>query len=322
MICSHYVEPGGSIQDAIDSGAKKIELGAGVYDAIAPIVPTPGLTIEGVGSETIVRASVPMSAVFAIGNGGPVDRVSIWNLSVECVNKATVGIDVDIVGTSGFYQGEPDAICRLINLLVYDPVSDGVVLRGTDTQACVLDTIRVRRAGRYGFRIEAPDNWIDKCEATTRTQTGSSAGFYVGVAISGSNGSGGSNNFFRDCKAWYCRDYGWHIKGTRNKFNGCESQDTRAHGWYIEWDKNVFVGCVADTAGMYDVGGSMGNADGFYVAAASYTSMVGCQSFDRKPGGHFQQQRYGFNVPASMVSSGRFNGHSGWDNATALLNQR
>lgn len=317
-----YVSPGSSIQDAIDGGADEIELGAGTYDTIAPIVVTPGLSIHGVGPKTIIQPAMPMSAVIAVGNGQPVDGVSISRLVLDCNDKASIGLDVNIVGSSGFYQGEPDSICRFSDLRVYDAVDDGVALRGTDTQACILAKIRVRRAGRYGFRVEAPDNWLYMCEATTREQIGNSAGFYVGTAIPGSNGSGGSNNCFMGCKAWYCRDYGWHVKGTRNRFDSCESQDTRSHGWFVEWDKNVFTGCVADTAGMYDVGGVSGMADGFYVAAGSQTSMVGCQSFDRKPNGRSAQQRYGFNVPTSMVSSGRLNGYSGWDNASALLNQR
>lgn len=317
-----YVAPGESIQEVIDAGDKCILLGSGNYMLDEPLISSRELTISGVGPSTkLIADSAGMDAVIKVGNGGPIDGVYIEDLNIYA-DLAEHGIDMNVVGTSGNDQGEPDAMCRISNVRIYRPDQDGVVLRGTDTQACILDKIRVRQAGRYGFRVEAPDNWFNMCEATTRYQTGSSAGFYVGVAMSGSNGSGGSNNCFMGCKAWYCRDYGWHIKGTRNRFDSCESQDTRAHGWFVEWDKNVFTGCIADTAAMYDVGGSMGNADGFYVSAGSQTSMTGCQAFDRKPSGHFAQQRYGFNVPASMVSSGRFIGASGWDNATALLNQR
>lgn len=321
MTAFTFVAPGDSIQDAIDLGAQAIELGAGEYHLTAPLVPVSDLTIRGVGSQTRLIADNAMSAMIALGNGGPICNVMLTGFTVDCDNLADVGIDINIVGTTGFYQGEPDAICTLSDLRVYDPTLDGVVLRGTDTQACRLSNIRVRRADRYGFRVEAPDNWFTACEATTTTATGSSAGFFIGV-LAGSNGIGASNNQFTACKAWYCRDYGWHVKGTRNRFTSCESQDTRLHGWYIEWDKNVYDGCTADTAGSYDVGGVSGNADGFYVSAGSYTSMVGCQAFDRKPGGHVAQQRYGLNVPTSMVTGGRLVAYSGYDNVSALLNQR
>lgn len=317
-----YVAPGESVQSAISGGAKAILLGSGEYQITTPIIPTAGCAICGVGQSTRLRATAAIDEIFAIGNGGAVDGVIISDMVIDCDGKAAEGIDLNVVGTTGFYQGEPDSVCRLDNLWVYDPVQDGVVYRGSDTQACVTSRVRVRRAGRYGFRIESPDSWWIGCEATTSTQTGSSAGFYIGSAISGSNGIGAGNNFFQACKAWYCRDYGFHVKGTRNKFIGCESQDTRSHGWYIEWDKNTFTGCSADTAGCADVGGTAGSADGFYIAAGDATSMVGCQAFDRKPGGSAIQQRYGFNAPASMVSGGRLIGYSGWDNGSGLLNQR
>ncbi|KAB2344032.1 right-handed parallel beta-helix repeat-containing protein [Actinomadura rudentiformis] len=317
-----YVPPGGSIQDAIEGGAKAVLLGVGEYRMTQPIVPTGGCTIRGVGQQTRLLATSRMPTMIAIGNGRSVDGVMIGDLVLDCADRAAIGIDLDISGTDRFYKGEPDSVCRLDNMSIHQPVLDGVAYRGRDTQACVTSRVRVRQAGRYGFRVEAPDNWWIACEATTRRQTGSSAGFYVGAAIPGSNGIGGTNNFFEACKAWYCRDYGWHIKSSRNKFIGCEAQDIRSHGWFIESDRNVFTGCVADTAGMRDVGGTAGTADGFHVVQGDQTSLVGCQAFDRRVGGEPPQQRYGFNVPATMADEGRVSGHTGWDNVAGLLNKR
>lgn len=317
-----YVPPGGSIQRAIAGGATAVMLGHGEYPLTEPLVPTRGCTIRGAGQRTRLRAARSMDAMIAIGDGRSVDGVSISDLVLDCADRAGIGIDLDITGTSRFYKGEPDAVCRLDNLAVYMPALDGVAYRGSDTQACVTSRVRVRQAGRYGFRVEAPDSWWIACEATTRRQTGSSAGFYVGPPIPGSDGIGGANNFFQACKAWYCRDYGWHVKGERNKFIGCESQDTRAHGWFIEADRNVFTGCVADTSGSRDLGAGANEADGFFVGQGDQTSLVGCQAFDRKPSGQAPQQRYGFNVPAAMADQGRVAGHTGWDNLTGLLNRR
>lgn len=316
-----YVPPGGSIQRAIASGAKALQLGAGEYRIAEPIRPSGGCSIRGIGQQTRLRAAKGMAAMIAIGGGGSVDGVAIADLTLDCAGKAQIGIDLNISGTGRFYKGEPDSVCRLDNLSIHQPALDGVAYRGTDTQACITSRVRVRQAGRYGFRVEAPDSWWIACEATTIRQTGSSAGFYIGTAIPGSNGIGASNNFFEACKAWYCRDYGWHVRGGRNKFIGCESQDTRSHGWFIEYDRNVFTGCVADTAAMIDVGGTPGGADGFHVVSGEQTSMVGCQSIDRRPHGQ-AHQRYGFNVPAAMVTEGRLAGHTGWDNLAGLVNQR
>ena len=319
-----YVAPGESIQDAITAGALAIQLGQGTYSISAPIVTTAGLMLRGLGQRTRLVATATMSAMVEIGSGGPIDGVNLADLLLDCgAGKADIGIDLNIVGTGGNYRGEPDSVCRLDDLWVYRPVLDGIVYRGTDTQACATTRVRIREAGRYGFRVEAPDNWWNQCEATTTTQTGTSAGFYVGKAITGSNGIGAGNNFFQACKAWYCRDYGWHVKGNRNKFIGCEAQDIRSHGFYIEWDQNTFTNCVVDTAGLGDVGGVAGTADGFYAAGGMVaTSIVGCQAFDRKPGGAAAQQRYGFNVPAAMVTDGLLLAPTGWNNLSGLVNQR
>lgn len=316
----HVVAPGGSIQATIDGGAKAIALGDGTYPVDAPIVATPGCTIRGIGERTVVAATTEIPAVFAIGDGGAIGGVTIADLVVDAAGKAEVGIDVDIVGTGGNLRGEPDSVCRLDNLWVLDTTADGIVYRGTDTQACITSRVRVRRAWRYGYRIEAPDNvWIG-CEATTAGPDG--AGFSIGVALQGSDGIGAANLHFHACKAWYCRGIGWEVGTGRNAFVGCEAQDTAGHGWHITGARNTFNGCVADTAGMADVGGRPDVADGFFVEPASELSLVGCMSFDRRPGRAAAQQRYGFNVPAALVDAGLLVAPIGWGNTGGLINAR
>jgi hypothetical protein len=315
-----YVAPGGDVQAAIDGGAKAILLGDGRYDVRAPIRPSPGCVIRGIGKRTRLRAAADVSAVIVIGDGGSVDAVQVSDLVVDCAGRAGVGIDLNIVGTSRFTDGEPDAVCRLDDLWVYDAGNDGVVYRGSDTQACVSSRIRVRRARRHGFRVEAPDNvWI-ACEATTTEPGG--AGFYVGTAIKGSNGIGAGNDHFHACKAWYCRGVGWFVNGSRNTFVGCESQDTASHGWRIEQARNTFTACSADTAAMADVGGTPGNADGFSITPDRELSLVGCSAFDRRPGGIAAQQRYGFDVPAALVTDHLLVAPIGWDNVGGLVHRR
>lgn len=315
-----YVAPGGSVQDAIDGGATAIQLGDGTYPIDAPLQPTPGCTIRGIGERTVLAAVADLPTVVAIGAGGPVGGVTLADLVVDAAGRADLGIDLDIVGTAGNLRQEPDAACRLDQLWVLDARLDGIAYRGTDTQATVTSRVRVRRAGRHGYRIEAPDNvWI-ACEATTQGADG--AGFFIGVAIEGSNGIGAANCHFHACKAWYCRGVGWEVGTGRNAFTGCEAQDTASHGWRITAPRSTFTSCVADTAGMADVGGRPDEADGFSILPGEELSLVGCMAFDRTPGGLPSQQRYGFDVPASLVEGGLLVAPIGWGNVRGLINER
>lgn len=302
-----YVAPGESIQAAIEAGAKAIQLGSGTYAIRQPIIPDNGCTIRGVGQSTRLLATANLPAMIAVGAGLPVDGVNLSDFVLDCDGKAQVGVHFNIVGTTGNYQGEPDAVCRVDNLLIYDAALDGMVYAGTDTQGCVTTRVRVRRAQRHGFNVLGPDNWFTDCEATTSSNAG--AGFYIGTA----------NCFFTACKAWYCRGYGFHIKGTRNKLLGCEAQDIANHGFFVEYGNNLLNSCVADTCSYKDVGGTSNVADGFYVKYDAALSLVGCQSFDRRPGGGAAQQRYGFNVPKAMVNEGRLVAPTGWNNVSGLV---
>ena len=299
-----FVPPGASVQAALDRGATAVHLGAGTYPVKAPIVVPRAATIRGVGQATRIAAVKDMPSVVAIGNGGPVDGVNVSDLVVDANGKAAGGIDVNIVGTTGNYQGEPDAVTRLDGLWIYSPLRDGVTYRGSDAQATITSRVRVRQAGGIGFNVLAPDNVFLACEATTAS--GGQHGFFVGSA----------NCHFHACKAWYCRGYGWHIMGTRNSFVGCEAQDTKLHGWFIEYDKNTFTGCIADTAGAAAVGGVPGSSDGFYVATDRLTTISSCLAFDRRPDRAAAQQRYGFNLPKTLQDSGLFVANTGWDNTS------
>jgi len=305
-----YVSPGASIQAAIDAGAAAIQLGAGTYPIDAPLAPTPGCTIRGIGEQTVLTATAEVPTVIAIGAGRPVGGVTIADLVVDAASRADTGIDLDIVGTGGNLRGEPDAVCRLDALWVLDARVDGIAYRGSDTQATITSRVRVRRAGRHGYRIEAPDNTWIACEATTQGTGG--AGFWVA----------GANLHFDACKAWYCRGVGWEVRGSRNSFTGCESQDTASHGWRITTARNTLTSCSADTAGMADVGGRPDVADGFSVEPDSELALVGCMAFDRTPMQLPAQQRYGFDVPAALVDAGLLVAPIGWGNVRGLVSAR
>lgn len=303
------VPAGGDVAAALRGGARQVRLDAGEYPVSRPLVLPRGCLLTGTGQGTRLKAVAALPAMVLIGDGGPVDGVSLESLVLDCDERAQRGVSIEVNGRDGHYQGEPDPVIRLDNLWVYDSLEDGMHYAGSDTRSCTTSRVRVRRAGRHGFHITVSDSWWTACEATTINARGDSAGFFVG----------GTNNFFQSCKAWYCRDYGWRVRGTRNRFTGCESQDTRSHGWFIEYDRNVFVACTADTAGMHDVGGAPGSADGFYVSPTEATALVGCQAYDRRPGRHPAQQRYGFNVDPALVKAGRLVGATGWDNLKGLV---
>lgn len=244
------VTTGSELEAAVAAKVAAIHLGAGEYVVNTTLVLAPSTMLSGVGQASRIRASGSFNRsrpVIAIGNNvGPAAGVTIRDLVVDCDSKALIGIAIEGIAAHD-YQGELDSMCRLDNLWVYDSVGDGVLYAGRDSRSVISTRVRVRRAGRHGFHIRNSDSWWIGCEATTRTPTGGTAGFFINA---------GASNFFEACKAWYCRDFGWRVSGVRNKFIGCEAQDTRLHGWNIEWDRNVFTGCVADSAGMYDVGGS------------------------------------------------------------------
>ena len=100
-----YVAPGSSIQAAIAAGAKAIQLGAGTYNITVPIIPTRGCTIRGVGQSTRIVASAAMGDVIAVGNGAAIDGVHISDLVCDANSKATRGVNLNVVGTSGNYRG-------------------------------------------------------------------------------------------------------------------------------------------------------------------------------------------------------------------------
>lgn len=315
------LSPGDSIQSAIDGGAKLIFLNPGTYNVsasggIAIDSADRGVRIVGAGQQTRIVATAAMAGGL-VNITGPTDAVQMEALVLDADGKAAYGLDVNSVGTTGNYQGEPDAVHRFRNLWVFDAITTGVYCRGQETRASSWDHIRVRRAGTYGFHMTNADSWVTNSEATTTSNTG--AGFYVNAA----------NCFFQGLKAWYCRGYGFHIQGTRNTFTNCHSQDTRLHGWFVDWDRNTYSSCIADSAAYFDVGGTVNGADGWYVSGdLPQTSIQACMGFDRRQGsGGVSYQRYGISAPAAMFAPDadgqvRIGGFVGYQNATGLVNKR
>lgn len=316
-----FVRVQDNIQAAIDyvaaRGGGVVRVGAGSHRIDSELFLKNGVSLEGEGSATILRASVAMHSVLNTASSA---ASSIRHLRIDCANKAQYGLYSSPVAGSSYGDFAPDPCFRASDLFIDDAQIAGVYLGG-QARSTRLEEIRVRRAGGWGFWLRNADSTIVDCEATTtgawkespdtdqKPSTGS--GFYVGCV----------NTVIRGCKAWYTRGYGWHIRGSRNRISECESQDTRSHGWKIEYDKNVFTNCVADSSSMYDVGGIVNGADGFYIDGTGNV-FVGVLAFDRKPGGKAAQQRYGVNVKQAVLDAGHMLGVHGYDNATKLMNVR
>jgi hypothetical protein len=233
-----FIKPGEDINAALAAGPGEYILLPGTHNTAVPIVQPRWTKVRGSGGgATFVKATAVMAALWRIGNGAPADRTELSDLCLAANGQAAIGLEVNIVGTAGNINGEPDGQTFLHNLYVDDATDKGVYLTGSDTQAWHLREIRVRRAGNNGFHIAAPDGWVTDCEATTLNAGG--AGFLVA----------GANGHYQGNKAWFSHGYGWNVSGTRNTFTNCEAQDTALHGWYIAFDKNAIVGCSADSAG-------------------------------------------------------------------------
>lgn len=305
------VLPGQDIQAALDAGAGRVVLAPGVHTLHQPLQMRRHRWLSGSYGATTLRAGGTLPTMLEVGGGGPIDRWKITDLMIDARNADT-GIDINVVGSTGNAGGEPDSQGRIEDVVIGDAAVQGIWYRGRDAQAIITRGVRVRRAGVHAYRAENADSWWSDCEGTTSGSTG--AGFLVT----------GSNLSFEHCKAWYCRQYGWQIRGVRNTFTGCASQDTRSHGWRIEYEQNTFTGCSADTAAAAAVGGAPGGADGFYVTPNTRVALTGCLAYDRRPGNPQPppQQRYGFNVPQALADAGLLVACTGWDNLTALINKR
>ena len=289
------VEVGQDINAALAAYEGEVRLQRGTHNTTVPIIHSRRTAVRGEGGgATLVKATAAMDSLWKIGNGAPVDKTHLSDITLAANTLAVNGLEINIVGTTGNYGGEPDGQLHAERLYVDDATDKGVWVRGTDSQAWHLYGVRVRRAGNYGVHVNAPDGWVTDCEATT-LNTGTGAGFWANSA----------NTHYKGNKAWYCRGYGWLINSSRSTFSACESQDTRLDGWRIDWDKNIFVGCWADSAAYADVGGTLNGADGFYLASGlKFTTMSGCSSFDREQD-FAARQRYGFNMSASTYNIGR-----------------
>lgn len=316
------VREGESVADAIAQcasiGGGVVRVAAGRHRIDSELFLSRGVSVVGEGSATVLEAATALPSVI---NTGSAAGASIHHLRIACNGLADFGLRSSPAVGSNYGDFSPDPCFRAHDLFIDDARIAGVYMGG-QARSSVLDTIRVRRAGGWGFWLRNPDSWFYKCEATTTGVTTTSpdsdlklsygAGFYVGT----------TNSFYNGCKAWYTRGVGWHIRGSRNQFDVCESQDTMSHGWKVEYDQNVFSNCKADTASMYDTGGKLNGADGWYVDGVGTNVFVGVQSFDRKPNGKAAQQRYGFNIKKELLDSGRFVAYSGFGNATSLVNAR
>lgn len=318
---SVLVAPGGRIQDALDSCTCTVELAADTtYPVSEPLRLGDLDRLVGHGKSSVVQASRPMRAVIQLGDRSgsspwSVDAAAVMSLTIDAAEHAEAGLQVDPDQRSDYSQGEPDPVTRLRDLWVYDAASVGVYV-GPYARATTIDTVRVRRAGLHGFALRMADSFVTNSEATTRHRTGTpfdpelpevGSGFLIASV----------NTTYNGIKAWYSRGYGIHVRGTRNQLTNVQSQDTALHGVYVEYDKNILTSIQADSAGMADVGGKPGTADGIYIEGAGSTVASGLLGFDRQPRGASASQRCGINLTRELLDSGQVTALGGYGNLVA-----
>lgn len=308
-----------AVAAAATNGGGAVRLAAGRHRIDSELFLGMGVSLIGEGASTVLEATSNLHSVI---NSGSSAGASVRHLRIDCNGKADYGLFSSPAVASNYGDFAPDPCFRAADLFIDDARVAGVYL-GAQARATHLQAVRVRRAGGWGFWLRNADSWLVDCEATTagtwllapdkdQAQLAMTAGFYVGCV----------NTVLRGCKAWYCRGYGFHIRGTRNRISECESQDTMSHGWRVEYERNIFTNCVADTSSMYDVGGKPSGADGWYVDGVGSNVFSGLLSFDRRPGGKPAQQRYGFNVKKALLDSGLMTAYSGFDNVSKLVYAR
>jgi hypothetical protein len=300
-----------ALQAAVDDGPGIVQLGPGVYSQTATLRLKADVIVQGAGAATRIVAARPMRALVTAGDssessaafGDRPSRTQLRDLVVDCAGQAEIGVVVDPAQGTDYADGEPDPSVRMSDVWVYGAANIGVYV-GRYARSSYISTVRVRRAGLFGFVFGQPDSFVSNCEATTQRQTGTpavpelprtGASFHINSA----------NSSYVNLKGWYSRGYGFHLRGTRNQLSNSYSQDTNLHGFYCEWSGgNTIVGCQADTPGMHDVGGAA-DQDGFYFEGMGFDVVSGCTAYDRRPGGAAVNMRHGFNFPAEWRDSGQ-----------------
>jgi hypothetical protein len=236
--------------------------------------------------------------------------VYIGDLVCDAGGKATHGINLNVVGTTGNFKGEPDAMTRIDNVWIYGPTKDGIIYQGADAQDTFTTRVRVRQAGRIGYNIlsRTTSSWPARRPRARPANTASLSATPTATSRPARPGTA-------EATAGTSRAAGTASSAVRRR-------DSKLHGWYIEYDKNTFNGCLADTAAMFDVGGVAGTSDGFYVVPAGLTTLTGCLAFDRRPTGKTRATTLRVQHPDRPQDAGLFVANTGWDNTAGTVHLR
>jgi hypothetical protein len=294
-----YVCTGTNDQNTINSAISSVasaggtvRLSAGTFTISAPVTITASsISLEGTGVST--KLNVPegtdISYAIEITGTGTVE-VKIRKLYIQLFAGDSNG--------TGIYIDTPwsttDTQHTFEDLYINGCPNNGIqVPASADTRVMLFNRVHVKAVGGNGFYMAYPsvtDSVFTNCIADT---TGDS-GFFIG----------GANNWFTNCKSFYCgssggNTHGFYIVGYNNYFTGCQAQDNYQSGFYGDNTGDATYGsygctfdnCSADSNGQN--GGST-YCRGWQVNGAKNWQITGGLAFNRPYGSYWQ--KYGISV--------------------------
>jgi hypothetical protein len=281
-----------AIKAAIGPGSVAVQLEAGTYYVNAPIVLQQNTHLAGAGmrATTIQLAdnsncNVVENLVSPDGNTGNAEYVAIRDMTID-------GNKTHQTATSyGIYFATNPQYSAATNDECYDPhneVSDVFIvnIRNDAVNTYGRGEHRFTNVVAYeswgnGFNIGSSDTFLIGCSAGNIGL----AGFYLAT----------SNAILTACKAFVCgtvtsaSGIGFNVpKGNSITMSSCCAQDNKAHGFSLDGAQQVTLSaCVADSNSV----AGAGDYSGLYLNSASYCTVTGFVSIERKYNGtHSYQQ--------------------------------
>jgi hypothetical protein len=236
---------------ALPSGGGTVLLSSGVFQIAAPITITSSnvsLEGQGVGTQLQVPSGSNLNWVIALTG----------QYTVECkLRRFFIQGSYGDTNGHGIYISTPwgstDTQHVLEDIYVTNCPGHGVyVPAAADTRVLLFNRVHVKNVKGSGFYFAYPsqtDSVFTDCIADTCGQHG----FFCG----------GANNWFQNCKTFYCGSsgslyFGFFILGYNQYFESCQAQDNYNHGFYGSNSGDatygafgcVFVNCSGDANGQ------------------------------------------------------------------------
>lgn len=287
-----HTEINNAITDAATSPYyTSVQLSGGHFTISSAILMKTGVTLQGVGPGTELRAS----SNTATGTGAGAYAAVIKNADVDVHASRVTNLWINGNGSSGGachaigYTGatsgdsmsgrpdtNPDPDNHFDHLLITNFKGTGTrhgMYIDTDQRGTMIKMCQMRSFSGNGiFFNSSADSHIESVHMGTVTGTG----FYIA----------GGNVKVVNCKAYYCDAYGFRLASGRGTLAACESQDN-ATGFFFDGAPYAATALTCDTS----------SADGI-VVSSSQIVITGFTVFVRG-GGRYSTQTNGLRIDAS-----------------------